>query len=162
MFDSYGFFVMMRLPPRSTRPDTLFPYTSLFRSRGLVPRAGHLPRRQALPAAGAAAARATRRRRAGRAREPSPDLVAAAGRRHRGDDLPWRLRADRQHAAAVDRHRGGPRAARLHHPDDLVPVAQPAAGDLDDAAAADGLAPPRGPRSEEHTSELQSLMRNSS
>src|SRR3546814_11426643 len=70
------------------------------------------------------------------AREPSPDLVAAAWRRHRGDDLPWRLRADRQHAAAVDRHRGGPRAARLHHPDDLVPVAQPAAGDLDDAAAA--------------------------
>src|SRR3546814_12667232 len=24
---------MMRLPPRSTRPDTLFPYTTLFRSR---------------------------------------------------------------------------------------------------------------------------------
>src|SRR3546814_16328760 len=26
------FFVMMRRPPRSTRPDTLFPYTTLFRS----------------------------------------------------------------------------------------------------------------------------------
>src|SRR3546814_20614897 len=24
---------MLRLPPRSTRPDTLFPYTTLFRSR---------------------------------------------------------------------------------------------------------------------------------
>src|SRR3546814_17716695 len=26
------FFVMIRLPPRSTRTDTLFPYTTLFRS----------------------------------------------------------------------------------------------------------------------------------
>src|SRR3546814_6091966 len=26
------FFVMIRRPPRSTRPDTLFPYTTLFRS----------------------------------------------------------------------------------------------------------------------------------
>src|SRR3546814_10030402 len=26
---------MIRLPPRSTRTDTLFPYTTLFRSRGL-------------------------------------------------------------------------------------------------------------------------------
>src|SRR3546814_1124059 len=26
------FFLMIRLPPRSTRTDTLFPYTSLFRS----------------------------------------------------------------------------------------------------------------------------------
>src|SRR3546814_20365138 len=26
------FFLMLRLPPRSTRPDTLFPYTTLFRS----------------------------------------------------------------------------------------------------------------------------------
>src|SRR3546814_5008965 len=28
---------MIRRPPRSTRTDTLFPYTTLFRSRGLVP-----------------------------------------------------------------------------------------------------------------------------
>src|SRR3546814_16212448 len=27
------FFLMTRLPPRSTRTDTLFPYTTLFRSR---------------------------------------------------------------------------------------------------------------------------------
>src|SRR3546814_15323733 len=27
------FFLMIRLPPRSTRTDTLFPYTTLFRSR---------------------------------------------------------------------------------------------------------------------------------
>src|SRR3546814_16010447 len=30
------FFLMIRRPPRSTRTDTLFPYTTLFRSRALV------------------------------------------------------------------------------------------------------------------------------
>src|SRR3546814_20056847 len=30
------FFVMIRRPPRSTRTDTLFPYTTLFRSAGLI------------------------------------------------------------------------------------------------------------------------------
>src|SRR3546814_4152335 len=29
------FFVMIRLPPRSTRTDTLFPYTTRFRSHGV-------------------------------------------------------------------------------------------------------------------------------
>src|SRR3546814_12188847 len=31
---SLVFFLMIRRPPRSTRTDTLFPYTTLFRSRG--------------------------------------------------------------------------------------------------------------------------------
>src|SRR3546814_10306198 len=31
---SFFFFLMIRRPPRSTRTDTLFPYTTLFRSRG--------------------------------------------------------------------------------------------------------------------------------
>src|SRR3546814_17054931 len=31
----YFFFLMIRRPPRSTRTDTLFPYTTLFRSKGL-------------------------------------------------------------------------------------------------------------------------------
>src|SRR3546814_20053176 len=30
------FFLMIRRPPRSTRTDTLFPYTTLFRSRNTV------------------------------------------------------------------------------------------------------------------------------
>src|SRR3546814_12881324 len=30
----YFFFLMIRRPPRSTRTDTLFPYTTLFRSAG--------------------------------------------------------------------------------------------------------------------------------
>src|SRR3546814_14438930 len=34
------FFLMIRRPPRSTRTDTLFPYTTLFRSRALSGVAG--------------------------------------------------------------------------------------------------------------------------
>src|SRR3546814_4051867 len=33
LFVSFCFFLMIRRPPRSTRTDTLFPYTTLFRSR---------------------------------------------------------------------------------------------------------------------------------
>src|SRR3546814_15064968 len=32
IISSYFFFLMIRRPPRSTRTDTLFPYTTLFRS----------------------------------------------------------------------------------------------------------------------------------
>src|SRR3546814_14180466 len=32
MFSMFFFFLMIRRPPRSTRTDTLFPYTTLFRS----------------------------------------------------------------------------------------------------------------------------------
>src|SRR3546814_15374679 len=32
-FISFFFFLMIRRPPRSTRTDTLFPYTTLFRSQ---------------------------------------------------------------------------------------------------------------------------------
>src|SRR3546814_13136435 len=59
-FSLFCFFLMIRRPPRSTRTDTLFPYTTLFRSVGwfgpVRPRQGagrsgrarirhHLPRR---------------------------------------------------------------------------------------------------------------------
>src|SRR3546814_1606225 len=33
---TYFFFLMIRRPPRSTRTDTLFPYTTLFRSRAAI------------------------------------------------------------------------------------------------------------------------------
>src|SRR3546814_13726063 len=33
-FFTFFFFLMIRRPPRSTRTDTLFPYTTLFRSNG--------------------------------------------------------------------------------------------------------------------------------
>src|SRR3546814_7151157 len=54
----FCFFLMIRRPPRSTRTDTLFPYTTLFRSRPCVDLLGYL-------AAGALA-------------EPRPRLYAAA------------------------------------------------------------------------------------
>src|SRR3546814_14096459 len=38
----YFFFLMIRRPPRSTRTDTLFPYTTLFRSQRLEVGVGHL------------------------------------------------------------------------------------------------------------------------
>src|SRR3546814_12123997 len=41
-FSSLFFFLMIRRPPRSTRTDTLFPYTTLFRS----PRAHKARRRR--------------------------------------------------------------------------------------------------------------------
>src|SRR3546814_13833298 len=34
--ESMFFFLIVRLPPRSTRTDTLLPYTTLFRSRGFL------------------------------------------------------------------------------------------------------------------------------
>src|SRR3546814_3657941 len=86
---------MIRRPPRSTRTDTLFPYTTLFRSRY------HRDRRML-------AARARSRRRSVAARAHPAEFAAIAGRR-----------------------RDAQRARRL----------SPAW------------------RSEEHTSELQSLMR---
>src|SRR3546814_3399386 len=89
---------MIRRPPRSTRTDTLFPYTTLFRS------VGYLPDRLSAVARHADAQRADRRRNAARAA-----------------------------AMRIFRARGAEPAA--HH----------------------GRA--RARRSEEHTSELQSLMR---
>src|SRR3546814_3165750 len=83
---------MIRRPPRSTRTDTLFPYTTLFRSVGLGDRNRQLARQQA------------------------------------GERL-----------AEVGRHQVG-------------------VGDPPDVAQVDLLGS-RPPRSEEHTSELQSLMR---
>src|SRR3546814_10287406 len=40
---AFFFFLMIRRPPRSTRTDTLFPYTTLFRSRGAGPPGNILP-----------------------------------------------------------------------------------------------------------------------
>src|SRR3546814_4222100 len=100
---------MKRRPPRSTRPDTLFPYTTLFRSRN---RAGAF----LVAFAGRAVAQ-------GRNVGPRADF----GRDAR------RLRSGR---AAAARQTRGP---RVPHRASLL------------------LLSPR--RSEEHTSELQSLMR---
>src|SRR6056297_1234895 len=46
-FSALFFFLMIRRPPRSTRTDTLFPYTTLFRS-ACDPSGGDCPRRGAM------------------------------------------------------------------------------------------------------------------
>src|SRR3546814_16644266 len=45
----FVFFLMLRRPPRSTRTDTLFPYTTLFRASASCPR--RAVRRERLPLA---------------------------------------------------------------------------------------------------------------
>src|SRR3546814_8836592 len=87
----FFFFLMIRRPPRSTRTDTLFPYTTLFRS----PSASHMP----LPRV--------------RAARPGPMRVLVAVSRRQTSPISAPIR--RAHESAL--------------------------------------------RSEEHTSELQSLMR---
>src|SRR3546814_16507092 len=54
LFDFF-FFLMLRRPPRSTRTDTLFPYTTLFRSAGPFDRRQRHLRRDAATAPGTAA-----------------------------------------------------------------------------------------------------------
>src|SRR3546814_10775466 len=115
---------MLRRPPRSTRTDTLFPYTTLFRSRGGGAAVGRVPRR-------------------GRLRRPRRHACLGLG--HRRAAGPGR-RADRAAADRI-RRRGTPHS---------VLGGRPAAVHRADAAAAVRRA---AARSEEHTSELQSLMR---
>src|SRR3546814_2454823 len=101
----FFFFLMIRRPPRSTRTDTLFPYTTLFRS----------PSARSDPHASTHGSGARRRSGVGDPALAGPveqDALPPAGR-------------------TPDRAQRGPGALRA------------------------GLAP----RSEEHTSELQSLMR---
>src|SRR3546814_8749117 len=98
---------MIRLPPRSTRTDTLFPYTSLFRSQ-------------------ARRGRAESETRGARPRDQGRADCSDRGGRIDLARLPWPGRRSRLFREGL---------ARLW---------------------------PRGQRSEEHTSELQSLMRISS
>src|SRR3546814_2514603 len=94
---------MIRRPPRSTRTDTLFPYTTLFRSR-----------------------------------QPGMETrIARGGLVGRNIGQHVEIGVGQQRGAVVERR--------------LRRVARRQRRNLD----------PRGRRSEEHTSELQSLMRNS-
>src|SRR3546814_8052823 len=108
------FFLMIRRPPRSTRTDTLFPYTTLFRSI------------------------------AGADLRNSVDHAQPPPRR-----LPFRMhRQPEQRPAAQPQRRAVARilGRRVDRPDDRVGARHAhLLGDLQ--------------RSEEHTSELQSLMR---
>src|SRR3546814_9154140 len=115
---------MIRRPPRSTRTDTLFPYTTLFRSwhRGVL--GGAVLRGAARPVLHLRLRLVDRAHPLGR---PRPRHGAARGSAGRA------LRPQRPASVGRQRPEGGLRAPQLQPAD------------------------PR--RSEEHTSELQSLMR---
>src|SRR3546814_4817805 len=106
---------MIRRPPRSTRTDTLFPYTTLFRSE-----AKRSPRSPPMPGWC----------------DPRHYAAASLKLEHSADRAPDSRRDPRHYAAASLKRR-----------EDLV-------------AAREVRSDPRH-RSEEHTSELQSLMRHS-
>src|SRR3546814_1370433 len=116
---------MIRPPPRSTRTDTLFPYTTLFRSvgQGGVLQVGEVEVGERVHLRHALAAIHVARR-------------GAVFRVHRRQFERRRLGGGR-----LDQRRA---LARLDH-EGVARLAQPFAGD----------------RSEEHTSEIQSLIRSS-
>src|SRR3546814_1387352 len=116
---------MIRRPPRSTRTDTLFPYTTLFRSH-----AGAHAAKGAMSAAKDLAA--------GSADSSFALLREGEGLRLRFVGA-WTTRELARHDAAL---------RRLD-----LPGARSVAVDLGDCSAVDSA------KSEEHTSELQSLMR---
>src|SRR3546814_3533569 len=125
------FFLMIRRPPRSTRTDTLFPYTTLFRSlhrHGGSGQHRHLLVRGFLP------------------HRPAPQPARAAGRLRRRCAAPCRLCRAHMVLLALSRPGDGrPLGTRAlasrARTDDQVGPAFPAAG-----------------RSEGPTSELPSLM----
>src|SRR3546814_1180108 len=116
------FFLMIRRPPRSTRTDTLFPYTTLFRSELAI--AGDQQSAFAIAA---------------------QTEIENAGDRIRSIE---RRRAVTQNLQLADRDRRNRRKIGSLRSPDIGNI-----GELDRRAA---MAPFR---SEEHTSELQSLMR---
>src|SRR3546814_1656398 len=156
---------MIRRPPRSTRTDTLFPYTTLFRSE--VPAGPHQAdaRREEC----IAKALDTLRRREKVAEqadavgtEAKPDHCRCEQRDgNRGSPAPGfgeALQRGQRDAARRKRQRD---PCRQQH-DAKLPVGRKESRGKGRGrgAIARGRAP-EFPRSEEHTSELQSLMRNS-
>src|SRR3546814_2064130 len=139
----FVFFLMLRRPPRSTRTDTLFPYTTLFRS----------PRRR------------RRRSRPGRAAGKLPHERGREGRRRSAGEAVRRALRRVRHGRVGTAHRA---QASTHG---VIRFAKAAAGgpllmgELDalakalDEPARPLLAIVAGSSSEEHPSELQSLMR---
>src|SRR3546814_8536648 len=131
---------MIRRPPRSTRTDTLFPYTTLFRS--IRHPASRFAAAVAVFAIAAGHARAWRLTGLARAMPPFPIV---GGKPHGHDE------EDNAEDDARARHRqraAGRRAALARRPPRHRGLPRPHV-----------RANPGRRRSEEHTSELQSLMR---
>src|SRR3546814_9084863 len=131
------FFLIIRRPPRSTRTDTLFPYTTLFRSL-----ADHW------------------RLHAGRSRFAAPGHGQEKSRRN--GQAPSHLRKGRGRKGL--RRQAGRQAVRPDGKIRRLRLQQKPLGRLCPDRLPNGLAQALSPcrisgRSEEHTSELQSLMR---
>src|SRR3546814_10118928 len=134
---------MIRRPPRSTRTDTLFPYTTLFRSAAVRP----VDRQPAYPAI----------EHAGHIDAIVALLQMMAERRRFGELQPHILDADVREMLPVGDDRGlvgahvvKQRIAERH----CSPAHRRDARRLHDDRPVG-----RGPRSDEHTPELQSLIR---
>src|SRR3546814_13496280 len=115
------FFLMIRRPPRSTRTDTLFPYTTLFRSAAgvvLCPWPAEEDRRpgRPLPVAG----RAERGGGAAPARRGEPRLadLLPEPRRAAGVDRAGDRQRDREGRARGPADRGGADRFRFRAPGD--------------------------------------------
>src|SRR3546814_784001 len=125
---------MIRRPPRSTRTDTRFPYTTLFRS------AAYLYLRRRLPAR--CGAPPPRRRRCPAALSASNGAVDA-GDRGCGDLVLRRLRTGRQYRGVMARNRGRSPVRRGRDSDDVVPGVEPDLRVRADAVSDRALAPAR-------------------
>src|SRR3546814_8488205 len=114
---------MIRRPPRSTRTDTLFPYTTLFRSLRL-------------------------------GRQPFPNRPSSPPRRASHSTLPCRRYRQRNARRPTDSpHTSEPPHGTICRP------SSPHSGALPPSFRTTSDQPLTTNRSEEHTSELQSLMR---
>src|SRR3546814_1313427 len=134
---------MIRLPPISTRPDTLFPDTTLFRS---------------VAAAHPAARRAAVEPRPGPPRRTEPLPPARTRRNFAADHLRQPFGQRSRTADAGGAYAGLIQPVRAAGQAPLRGPAFAAAADFDfDSRGPSEAAEPA--RSEEHTSELQSLMR---
>src|SRR3546814_4284998 len=148
---------MLRRPPRSTRTDTLFPYTTLFRSHQ---RRRERPRLRGEVAAAKDAHAAFLQHLALDGLLQRLARLDEAGQGGIAVRRPAGVAAEQQAAAVGDGHDHRRVAARVVLQFAARAPAEPAGAAVFERGAADAaVAMPRLPRSEEHTSELQSLMR---
>src|SRR3546814_15707881 len=125
----FVFFLMIRRPPRSTRTDTLFPYTTLFRSAApgfSHARPGPLPLASQRRMAAAPAAQPP---------GPGPGGLPVLARR------PHRALSGRPSMSLPAPANAGPRRRRLLLPLLVVATTVGAGGVLGHILAADGLSP---------------------
>src|SRR3546814_4342329 len=123
----FFFFLMIRRPPRSTRTDTLFPYTTLFRS---------LPRRRADELAGLQVLEIVVRDRRDRKDDCRGEQRIGDERRRIGFAMVAPKEEEQHQRGGDHREDADPRNRAVRRADQSRHI-----------------------RSEEHTSELQSLMR---